>query len=526
MKSLTQLFILVLLVATTASAAEKTITISGSTGVPGVTLKGLPVDPVTDSNGDYRVEVPLGFAGTVAPVKVGYAFEPPSRRYTNMRETRTNESYVASAVMFRIVGNTGMSGAIMKGLPGDPVTGPDGSYSAAVQYGWSGTVTPEKKGYHFEPVSKAYTSIQHDLRNEDYRASVITFTISGNVGMPGVRMVGLPRNCMTDATGAYSITVPYGWRGRVVPQRSGFVFDPPDRTYDMMTAEQTGQDYAPQRSGMTQTAMAPDVLVVPTLRVDPVAFSETADDMRVMLQILREKSNEQRPAMGRTVLPDYGPIFGSSGQGTKAIYIQGYGAMFVMEVGFPLARASQATTAGRQAQQQGGDPVWRQAQQRLEGGGEDDAAEGTNSFNPEQFRENMVRALRHAANIRHLDPNECIILTIIGSARSVSAGGVSPYGGSSFQSGGGIYGGSSFSSGSTGSYGRTDSGGYTSFSSQGSVGGRGGGGRTMGMGGMGPAPDAADSALTIQAKKIDIDAFAGDKISFEQFNQRVKVFNY
>jgi hypothetical protein len=48
----------------------------------------------------------------------------------------------------------------------------------------------------------------------------------------------------------------------------------------------------------------------------------------------------------------------------------------------------------------------------------------------------------------------------------------------------------------------------------------------MGMGAVGPAASAAGNVLTIQAKKADIDAFAKDQISFEQFSQRVKVFSY
>ena len=42
-----------------------------------------------------------------------------------------------------------LSGVAMKGLPGNPITGDNGYYSAEVPHGWSGTVIPIKPGYTF-----------------------------------------------------------------------------------------------------------------------------------------------------------------------------------------------------------------------------------------------------------------------------------------------------------------------------------------------------------------------------------------
>jgi hypothetical protein len=353
------------------------------------------------------------------------------------------------------------------------------------------------------------------------------FTISGNAGVPGVIMRGLPGDPTTDEKGFYTVEVPYGWKGVVRPEGTGLRLVSPWRSYEPVTCDLTSQNYTMARTGRPPSAlgqgMAQDVLVVPTMGVNAAEFAETAEDMRVMLQILREKANEQRAGMGRGVLPDYGPIFGQSGRGTEAFYIQGYAAMFVMEVGFPLVRPSEPNAAGGRGQERAGDPVWQQARERLAGSGQSGSLDGANPVNPDQFKENLIRALRHAANIRHLDPNERVILTVIGSAgpASLPGGGAAyrnPYGGGSFsvQGDGYGYGGGSFSTNSTGGY--TDSSGYTSFSTR--------GGRVMGMGAVGPAASAAGNVLTIQAKKADIDAFAKDQISFEQFSQRVKVFSY
>jgi hypothetical protein len=42
----------------------------------------------------------------------------------------------------------------------------------------------------------------------------------------------------------------------------------------------------------------------------------------------------------------------------------------------------------------------------------------------------------------------------------------------------------------------------------------------------GPAPAAAGTVLTLQAKKADIDAFAKGILNLQQFQQRVKTFSY
>jgi len=70
---------------------------------------------------------------------------------------------------FTISGNTGVFDVTMTGLPGDPVTDRNGSYTATVNYGWSGTVTPTREGYSFEPASKVYSNLISDQANDNRR---------------------------------------------------------------------------------------------------------------------------------------------------------------------------------------------------------------------------------------------------------------------------------------------------------------------------------------------------------------------
>ena len=47
----------------------------------------------------------------------------------------------------------------------------------------------------------------------------------------------------TDATGAYSVSVPYSWAGTVTPALAGFLFAPASRTYAALTTNQVVQDF-------------------------------------------------------------------------------------------------------------------------------------------------------------------------------------------------------------------------------------------------------------------------------------------
>jgi sugar lactone lactonase YvrE len=68
----------------------------------------------------------------------------------------------------------GVSGVLMGGLPGYPVTDPAGYYEGVVLSGlsgWSGMVTPTKAGFTFSPPSNFYTFLTNDLPGQDYTAA-------------------------------------------------------------------------------------------------------------------------------------------------------------------------------------------------------------------------------------------------------------------------------------------------------------------------------------------------------------------
>jgi hypothetical protein len=79
-----------------------------------------------------------------------------------------------------ISGNAGAADVSLDYYDGDPKTATsdvNGDYSFTVTYNWSGTVTPSRPDYVFEPVSLDYTDVQTDQTGQDYLAILITYRL-------------------------------------------------------------------------------------------------------------------------------------------------------------------------------------------------------------------------------------------------------------------------------------------------------------------------------------------------------------
>ena len=548
-------------------AKISTFTISGSVGLSGVTMIGLPGNPVTDQAGRYSATVDYGWTGTVTPTKEGYKFDPASMKYTMVNSKRDNQNYTSTMITLTISGQAGVGGVAIKGLPGNPVTDENGFYRATVDYGWSGTVMPVKGGYTFTPPSKTYAKVVSDLTNQNYAAKLLMLTISDVVmiGRTPIQGVSVSANNgggsdTTDSQGRYSVEVPYGWSGELTLKKAGFMFDPPSLSFTNVTrnikegeleiVKFPGRADSRSRRRIT-SAYKPaigqtgswNVVVIPGTEVKVEEFEQTMEDMRVMLQILDEKFKDG-PGLIHGLFTDYGDFFGRDSGTASAIYIQGYGVMFLMEVDFPVVFLPEPQPEQPDRTEESVDPVWQRAREKVLSP-QDDApgiwpGTGPESLQQkvEQLRRDLIETLKHASNIRHLKPDEWVILTVTGWGES--AGLAVPLGPSQAPAdtrgkssmgggyGGGAYGGGGFAGGSYGGSGGGFGGGYVA----GGYGSMGGGmygetgGVYGGMGGWGGMGFSSSAVLTIRAKKSDIDAFAKGEVNFEQFQQQVKIFTY
>jgi hypothetical protein len=75
-------------------AILNTYPISGTAGIDGVVMAGLPGDPVVSgSGGSYSVSVDYGWSGTVTPTRFGYTFTPTSMSYVNVISEYLDQDY-------------------------------------------------------------------------------------------------------------------------------------------------------------------------------------------------------------------------------------------------------------------------------------------------------------------------------------------------------------------------------------------------------------------------------------------------
>ncbi len=537
------------------ASQERTLTIAGSTGLPVVTMQGLPGKIVTDSKGYYRVEVPSGWSGTVTPAKEGYSFSPASRNYTKVEQDRMHDDYTAKLIQFVISGSVGqVPGVMMQGLPGNPLTDMNGDYSVTVDYGWNGEVTPIKEGFSFSPSGKRYRIITRDMTREHYNPRQLSIIISGSVATAGVVMKGLPDLPVSDKNGFYSATVDYNWSGTVTPVKAGYTFHPPFMRYTTVMDDQPNQDFRPAKTGPTAMlgrSGGRKTLVVPADDIKAEELSEIMEDMQIMSHILDDRFKQKRQVQG--LFTDFGDFFERNNRTTEATYLEGYGILFSMEVNFAFTPPTELVKDAEKIPENI-DPTWQNARRQVfqpgasQRFGISESTEVQSHQMVKELKKDLIETLKHAANIRVLQPDEWIILTLIGNSRGFggmmggmggmmgSSGGMMGSTGGMMSSMRGSYGGGS-SSGGGGGFGGGMSGGYggsmamggrmSGMGMGGMAGGMGGGmGGMMGGMGMGRMGASSTTVLTIRAKKSDVDAFAKGELNIEQFQEKVKTVMY
>ena len=261
------------------------------------------------------------------------------------------------------------------------------------------------------------------------------------------------------------------------------------------------------------------VLVIPNTEIKAEDLAVITQDLQVMAHIFHKIFTGPRLTEG--IFMDYGDFFGRGSRATEAVYLQGYGVLFLMEVNIPLSSPPKAKEQEKDDNTQKADSVWQQAQQEVF---QPSPYRKTRTIDPterydaekvEELKSRLIKALKHAANMKNLEPDEMIILTVIGKGPSYP---------------GDVY-----------SYGREGGGGYSSYSrSSGMSGLKSGAAReaTKTYSGISRDPfsatrstrggtgGASSTVLTIRAKKSDIDAFAKGDLDYDKFREKVQILTY
>ena len=151
-----------------------------------------------------------------------------------------------------ISGNTGTGDAVITYTDGYTKTvtaDADGNFWFVVSYGWTGSITPSKASFIFQPASISYASapVTDHLVGQNFTA-ITAFNISGSLGTSGAGATlsytdGTLKTVIAGSDGAYSLAVSNNWSGTVTPSKAGYSFSPVNRAYTSVKADKVSQYY-------------------------------------------------------------------------------------------------------------------------------------------------------------------------------------------------------------------------------------------------------------------------------------------
>ena len=239
------------LVFTVINDGTAELVFDGNTNVPNwyTLLEGLPASLPPDSSDTFTLRLDSDEIG-VHQGQFGFGHNAPAGGWFDFivtGEVLTPVLTISGRV--HLADGTGVPDVELFGLPGNPLTDPNGFYSVGVEYGWSYTVVPVNPAYTYDPTHRDYADVTTSWPDQDYEATPITYTISGTVqldgaGLPDVVMTGFPVAApATGADGTYSGQVPHNWSGTIEPEKDGYEFVPSQIDYQQVVSNQVSQDY-------------------------------------------------------------------------------------------------------------------------------------------------------------------------------------------------------------------------------------------------------------------------------------------
>jgi len=208
---------------------------------------------VSDGNGFYLNTLFLGWSGNVTVQKGHYLFSPSARRFEKIFQNYTDQNFYPQ--LFTISGFVkDPTGNPLNGVTiqfnndgGTTSTNSEGFYSHEVLNNWSGVATPTFNGYKFTPLNISFSSVTENQSEQHFIAQ--RYTISGFVtnetGLPMDNVTIVFSNnggkTQTNAQGIFSHDIDYQWSGTLIPEKSGYDFNPQSLTFNPILSNQINQ---------------------------------------------------------------------------------------------------------------------------------------------------------------------------------------------------------------------------------------------------------------------------------------------
>ncbi len=132
---------------------------------------------------------------------------------------------ISGTVRSNLAGNPPIENVTMtaSNSGGTTQTQADGSYSLLLPSGWSGTITPSKSDYQFDPVNRSYTALAGNIDSQDFEGQRI-FELSGyvytSIDSP---YIAFPTDFTVPVVGVEVCAGdPNGWYNQTITDNSGF----------------------------------------------------------------------------------------------------------------------------------------------------------------------------------------------------------------------------------------------------------------------------------------------------------------
>ena len=161
-------------------------------------------------------------------------------------------------------------------------------------------------------------------------------------------------------------------------------------------------------------------LVIRTSEIDPKEQTNLEEDMAVMSHLLEKtvadelgRQSQPRKAMGIDL------FFTPNSTPFRSMFIQGYGALFLVNVGFPLLPP--ASKEPPSSEKPASDSDWEQARRELYGGRMErkwvsGPVEPYDEEKVKKLKDQLLEALKNAANIRTLKGDDVITVCVFGGS--------------------------------------------------------------------------------------------------------------
>jgi hypothetical protein len=164
------------------------------------------------------------------------------------------------------------------------------------------------------------------------------------------------------------------------------------------------------------------LLVVPAADATGDQVALIREDLTIMSRLLQKTASPDGHSASRFRF-DFGDLRLGGRADLDALYLDGYGAVFLLSVDYPLS--SPAADEPRKAEaKEKKDEAWEKARREVAGKGEpeelDDDADpteeprGFDGSKVDRLKQRIVAALRSAANIRGLKPQDHVVVQVSG----------------------------------------------------------------------------------------------------------------